>query len=230
MAELKAKVDALTNEFNKMLAENIITDSPEPADIFFLMDRSGSMASNLEDAQGGYDTFIKDQAKVPDTNICLWEFDTEHDLVYVLTPADKIPTGKEDKAYKINPRGSTALLDAIMRIIAYAEKHSAKGRKVIVVIQTDGHENMSREATKYTVNDRITKKRAEGWEFIFLGANQDAIAEAEKYGISVESAATYDLDESPVAMAGAVSMMTRGREGKSYAFSDGARRTFRSSN
>lgn len=230
--ELRTRALEIIKEINDLLEKNdevvVTLAKPEAADIFILMDRSGSMSTRLTDAQGGYDTFIKEQAKVPDTNVCLWDFDTEHRLVYSLKPASKIPVGDEKDAYKIVPRGSTALLDAMMRIIAYAEEHQTDGRKTIVVFQTDGLENMSRESTRSQVSKRIADKREQGWEFIYLGANQDAIAEARSFGIAESSAATYDVNCSPVAFAGVASMVTKGRKGESYAFSDDARKTFRS--
>lgn len=195
----------------------------QDADVFFLFDRSGSMADRLSDAQGGYDTFISEQQKAEsERHICLWDFDTEHRLVYGLTEAKKIPAD----SYTLVPRGATALLDAITRIVAYAESHRDAARQTFVVIQTDGYENSSTEATQASVKSLIEKKIADGWLFIYLGANQDAIAVASSYGIPVATAATYDVSHAVTTSGGAVNMMNVGLRGGGYAFTDTQRKSF----
>lgn len=219
---LKAKLD----ELEKDKEVKVETDTPKPASVFFLFDRSGSMASRLTDAQGGYDTFIKEQAKIPDTQISLWDFDTQHELIYELTDATKIPVGDEAKAYKLIPRGGTALLDAITRLIAYAEKHKKDGTVVNVVILTDGEENSSKEASDVSVKALIEEKQKEGWVFVYLGANQDAITVAQSYGIPMASAATFDLSRATTTSGGTSSMLYAGRQGKGYAFTNAQRKSF----
>jgi len=90
------------------------------------------------------------------------------------------------------PNGQTALLDAIGKTINSIE--SNEDNKVIVVIITDGEENSSIEFNKQKINEMISEKKEKGWEFVFLGANQDAIQEAGKLGIGADSSLTYSTD------------------------------------
>lgn len=96
------------------------------------------------------------------------------------------------------PRGQTALLDAIGRAINDAGqrfesmRETERPSKVVMVIITDGLENASREFNQSKINDMITRQRDQyQWEFVFLGANQDAIATARVYGISASNAMKY---------------------------------------
>ena len=199
------------------------------ARVFFLMDRSGSMADRLTDAQGGYDTFIKEQqAAESERLISLWEFDTQHTEVYPLTPAKEIPVGKENGGYRLVPRGATALLDAIIRTVGYADGLPVDDETTdtIVVILTDGYENSSVEATKDQVKNTVSTKIKQGWTFIYLGANQDAIAEAAKYNIPMATAASFDLANTSAASAGTSAMMTRGLSGQSYSYNKNERTSF----
>lgn len=193
------------------------------ADVFILFDRSGSMADRLSDAQGGYDAFIKAQKDADGLrNICLWDFDTEHRLVYGLTEVSKIP----ERSYTLQPRGSTALLDAITRLIAYAETHRDSSNQTFIVIQTDGYENASTEATGPSVKALVERKIADGWQFIYLGANQDAIAVARDYGIPVANAATFDMSRAVATSGGVAAMMSVGLKGGPYGFTGQQRQSF----
>lgn len=172
--------------------------------ISVVLDRSGSMASIKEDTIGGYNQFLSDQKAVPGkAALTLVRFDHEYDLV-----CDSIPIGEAkplDSATFV-PRGNTALLDAIGRTIldlgANLEKLSDDERpeKIIFVIVTDGQENASREFTLAKVNEMITHQQDKyAWQFVFLGANQDAIREAGRMGIAAASAMSYAADSKGVA-------------------------------
>lgn len=162
-------------------------------DITVVLDRSGSMASVADDTRGGFDTFVADQKKAPgEAVLTLVQFDDTYEFVYTARPIRDI--GKLD----FQPRGSTALLDAIGRAINTTGERlsrmdeSARPGKVVFVILTDGQENASRDFTKTKINEMITHQRNKyKWEFVFLGANQDAIQEASAIGISSLNAMNY---------------------------------------
>lgn len=162
-------------------------------EIVVVLDRSGSMAGIASDMRGGFDTFIAEQKKIPgECSVSLIQFDDHYEVVYQGKPIEAVPP------LKLDPRGSTALLDAIGRTINDTGVRLAKlpealrPGKVAVVIITDGHENASREYTKAQIETMINVQRGTfAWEFFFLGAQQDAIAVAKSYGIPQGRAACY---------------------------------------
>jgi uncharacterized protein YegL len=149
-------------------------------EIVCVIDRSGSMSEIREDAEGGFNEFVKEHTKGKyRVNITLVQFDTQYDVVWESMPAKKAPK------YKLHPRGATALLDAIGKTIRDTEKRFSKlpakkkPARVIFVIVTDGMENSSREFTRSQVFEMINHRRSgHDWNFMFLAANQDAIEEA----------------------------------------------------
>lgn len=163
-------------------------------DITVLMDRSGSMHSIASDMRGGFDKFIEEQQEEPGkAHVTFCQFDTRYDVVYKRKPIKKVPR------CVLEPRGATALLDAIGRTIHDTGKRLKKMAKVkrpgkvVFIIITDGLENASREYTRRQINDMITHQEDEyNWKFIFLGANQDAIAEGRTYGMKKGHSMTYN--------------------------------------
>lgn len=153
--------------------------------VFCLIDRSGSMASCADDTIGGFNTFIKNQPS--NTMISLSLFDHEIKHVYTKVANDVEPLDHTTFV----PRGSTALLDAIGKVIKSVPHGTVKP---IIMILTDGLENSSRVYTKMHINDLITEKRLYEWEFIFLAANQDAIQAAGEIGIPEMSALSFNTD------------------------------------
>lgn len=170
--------------------------------ITILLDRSGSMSSVLDDTIGGFNTFIKGQQEVPgQCTISLFQFDDQYEEVYnrkAIKDAPKLNT----KTFQ--PRGSTALLAAAGRAIddtGEALKNMSehdRPEKVIFVIITDGQENHSEFVewgnckNKAALNDKIKHQTdVYKWEFVFIGANQDAIEEASSIGISGANAINY---------------------------------------
>jgi len=165
-------------------------------EIAFVLDRSGSMQSMVEPAIAGFNRFLREQQAAPgEARLTLVLFDDEY-----LVPVDAQPIATVAALTTATyvPRAMTALLDAIGRTIdALGERLAAlpepvRPAKVIVTILTDGLENAS---TRYSA-DRLAAMIAHqteiyGWEFLFLGANQDAIAAAARLGIGGENAATY---------------------------------------
>jgi hypothetical protein len=156
------------------------------ASIHFVLDRSGSMWSCVDDTLGGFNHFIQSQKNDnPDGIMSLNLFAHDFDTIY-----EKKCIKSIEKLTKKNyfPRGATALLDAIGRTIKKAEKDE----KPMIVILTDGQENSSKIYTYEHIKDLIDMKKTLGWNFVFLGANQDAIQVGGKLGIDEESAMTFN--------------------------------------
>jgi len=153
----------------------------------FLLDRSGSMQSCWDDTIGGYNSFLEGQ-KGQGGTMTLIQFDHEILESYKDVPIDEVkPLTKQS----YSPRGSTALLDAIGKVIKDG------GDKRVVIILTDGYENASHTYTKAHIKDLITVKEKEGWQFMYLGANQDAFAEGESLGIAPGRTMNYDVNNTP---------------------------------
>jgi uncharacterized protein YegL len=154
-------------------------------EIVMIVDRSGSMVSIKDDAQGGFNAFIEEQKKLPDeARLTLVQFDSEYEMLHENRPLKDIP------AYTLIPRGNTALLDAIGRTLAAVGERLAKTSedqrpgKVLVVVITDGQENASTEYNREKVFEAITHQKDKyKWEFLFLAANQDAIKAGASIGI-----------------------------------------------
>lgn len=168
---------------------------PDLTDITLVVDRSGSMEQVQEDAQGGVNSFIKEQAKEPgEALLTLVQFDTEYEFLHKGVPVSQVPE------YKLVPRGMTALLDAVGRAINETGERLSKMKEqdrpglVIFVVMTDGLENSSKEFSKDNIKEMIKRQQEEyNWHFTFLGANQDAFAEAGSMGIHAAGVANYDM-------------------------------------
>lgn len=165
--------------------------------IVVVLDRSGSMGSVQAATIEGINSFIEGQKTSPgQARMTLIQFDDAYEVNYVDRPITEVPSLNFD-TYK--PRGMTALLDAMGRSIdelgerLAALPESERPSKVVVVIQTDGQENHSTKFTHSEVSEKIKhQKEKYGWEFIFLGANQDAIATASTFNIA--NAVTYNAN------------------------------------
>jgi len=169
-------------------------------ELIFILDRSGSMAGLESDTIGGYNAMIEKQKVEPgDAVITTVLFDDRYELLHDRIPLKGIRPITEREYYV---RGTTALLDAIgqsIQKLINAHRHTApeaRADKVLFVITTDGMENASQEYTYKKIHDMIRhQKERYGWEFIFLGANIDAIETAAKFGIDADRAANYNADE-----------------------------------
>ncbi len=169
------------------------------SEIAFVLDRSGSMESCRDAALAGFNSFLAEQQKVTGlAKLTLVLFDDEYLLpINALPVAEILPLN--DDSYV--PRGSTALLDAIGRTVAELGARLAalperdRPSQVIVAILTDGAENSSQTYTWREIA-RVIKEQTEQyrWTFLFLGANQDAIATAAQMNIAAANAATYVAD------------------------------------
>ena len=175
------------------------TESNPVTEIAFILDRSGSMQPLVEAAITGFNQFLRDQ-QVSEaegegiSRLTLVQFDDQYEV-----PIDNLPVGEVvslDTATYV-PRGATALLDAVgttidsfkRRIKALPEAH--RPAQVVFAIFTDGYENASLKYSWMDVAKKIRKRREkDGWEFLFLAANQDAIATAAQMNIDRSNAAT----------------------------------------
>lgn len=165
-------------------------------DITVILDSSGSMDSCRTDAEGGLNHFIEEQKAQPgEALFTLVKFNTEYDFEY-----KAVPIGQVSKV-TLQPSGNTALLDAVGRGIIEAGQRLAampeeeRAGLVVFVILTDGEENSSREFTKETVRKMIEQQtNVYKWQFVFVGANQDAFAEAGGIGIAQATCANYAAD------------------------------------
>ncbi len=173
--------------------------SRDLTDINIVVDRSGSMNSIKDDTIGGFNAFLKTQQEMTgEAVISLHRFDDIYETVYEAINIKDAP--KLDNTNFV-PRGNTALLDAIGRTINSTGTRLAKldesqrPDKVIFVIITDGHENASKEFTNEVVANLI-KHQTEvySWQFLYIGANQDAIAVGINLNISASNSITLAAD------------------------------------
>lgn len=168
-------------------------------ELVFILDKSGSMSGLEKDTIGGYNSMLAKQRDVEgECLITTVLFDNEYELLHDRIEFNAVNAITE-KDYQVG--GSTALLDAIGRTInkiGNAQKHTAesyRAEKVMFVIITDGEENSSREYTAQKVKEMIEHQKTKyGWEFIFLGANIDAVKTAGSFGIAPDRTADYVAD------------------------------------
>lgn len=168
-------------------------------ELVFILDRSGSMSGLESDTIGGYNAMLEKQKKESgEAVITTVLFDDQYELLHDRINIRGIAPITDDEYFV---RGSTALLDAIGKTInkiGNVQKHTAKDERaehVMFVITTDGMENASREYAHDKVRQLIERQKNKyGWEFIFLGANIDAVATAKQFGINEDRAATYHAD------------------------------------
>lgn len=168
-------------------------------ELAFILDRSGSMCGLEADTIGGYNAMLEKQKKeAGEAIVTTVLFDDQYELLH-----DRIDLRGiapiTDREYYV--RGSTALLDAIgktIQKIANIQKRTApelRADRVLFVITTDGHENASREYSYSKVKALVERQKKQyGWEFLFLGANIDAIATAQRFGIEADRAVDYHAD------------------------------------
>lgn len=166
----------------------------QSCDLITIIDRSGSMQPRVDDVIGGFNTMLAEQKKAPgDAAMTVVLFDHEFDMPYIRKPIKLVP-GLDKSIYV--PRGATALLDAIGRTLTLAELwgRPKPSHQFIVAIFTDGLENASKEHSRVLIRSRIERLVRIGWEFIYMGANQDAWEVAQSYGIPGNYAMNYSAD------------------------------------
>ena len=169
-------------------------------ELVFIIDRSGSMGGLESDTIGGFNAMLKEQQAVDEEAVVTTVlFDDKYELLHDRLDIRSVAP-LTDKDYTVG--GSTALLDALGRTIhkiRAVQKHTAenyRAEKVLFVIITDGLENASREYSAEHIKTRIERQKQKyGWEFVFFGANMDAVMEAGKLGITADRAQSYFADE-----------------------------------
>ena len=176
----------------------------ELTELVFILDRSGSMGGLESDTIGGFNGMIERQKKEGEkVNVTTILFDDEVEIIHDRFPIDAVQP-LTDKEYYV--RGCTALLDAVgqaINKIDNVQKHlpeEHRAGKVLFVITTDGLENSSTEFNYNDIKRMIEAKKECGWEFLFLGANIDAVAEAGRMGIRAGRAVNYHCDAAGTAL------------------------------
>ena len=174
-------------------------------ELVLILDRSGSMSGLEKDTIGGFNSMLEKQRKEPgDAVVSTVLFDNETEVIHDRVAIADVPN-LTDKKYFV--RGCTALLDAVGGAIhhignvhKYARKEDVP-EKTLLIITTDGMENASHRYTYDKVRHMIDRQKERcGWEFLFLGANIDAAAEASRFGIDESMAANYHCDEAGTAL------------------------------
>jgi len=196
------------------------------------LDRSGSMASMASEVTEGFNQFVEDQKKEKGkATLSLVKFDDVYESVYSFVNI------KDAGKMNLDPGGSTALLDAMgttleeTRSTVLKMKNDEQPSKVIFVFITDGEENASSKYTRKQIFEMIKDLKTDGandnsinWQFVFIGANQDAISEGSGYGIRAKSSITFDASGAGAKMA--FSSLTKGVSSYRSNMSEAAEYTF----
>ncbi|WP_434799492.1 vWA domain-containing protein [Terrisporobacter vanillatitrophus] len=168
-------------------------------EVVFILDRSGSMSGLEDDTIGGFNSMLKKQREEDgEANVTTVLFDDKIEMLHKRVNIKEIKN-ITSKDYYV--RGCTALLDGIGHSINFMinvqkNKKEEKAKNVLFIITTDGYENASNEYSYEKIKKMITyEKEKYNWQFLFLGANIDAISTARNFGISEEFASNYVSDE-----------------------------------
>ena len=174
-------------------------------ELVFILDRSGSMSGLEGDTIGGFNSMLEKQRRESGAAVVSTVlFDSQSQVIHDRLPLEQVPL-MTDREYFV--RGCTALLDAVggaIHHIGNVHKYARpedRPEKTLFIITTDGMENASRHYTYERVRDMIRRQTDKyGWEFLFLGANIDAAAEARRFGIRADRAANYHCDSAGTAL------------------------------
>lgn len=188
----------ITVPVKKTKSDPCTVDINAATELVFILDRSGSMGGLEDDTIGGFNSMIEKQKAVPgECYVTTVLFDHEILTLHDRVPLNEIqPLTRED--YTV--RGCTALVDAIgitLNRIDFIHRHLRAGdvpANVMFVITTDGMENASKEYSSAKVKKMIESHKEKGWEFLFIGANIDAVETAGRFGIAKDKAVNYHAD------------------------------------
>jgi len=174
-------------------------------ELVFILDRSGSMGGLESDTIGGFNSMLtKQQAEPGECRITTVLFDNQYEILHDRIDI-KAVNAITDRDYFV--RGQTALLDAVGKTInkiGSVQKNTAdeyRADKVLFVITTDGMENASREFNYDKIKSMIERQKSKyKWEFIFLGANIDAVEVADRFGVARNRAQNFHNDSEGIAL------------------------------
>lgn len=183
-----------------------MTCDPNYTHISFIVDRSGSMAGKESDTIGGFNSLIVDQKKIPGKcTISFHQFDHEYITTFDTVTLSAV---RELTQHDYTPRGMTALYDAIGKTINLLGEslrklpESSRPSKVLIIIITDGAENASKEFDKNQIVSMIEhQKNKYQWEFVFLGADLNSVADAQSLSINPANTFNYSNTKKGVSSA-----------------------------
>jgi len=172
----------------------------ELTELIYILDRSGSMSGLEPDTIGGYNAFLEKQKSMEgEAIITTVLFDDRYELLHDRV---RLKDARPISGQEYFVRGTTALLDAIghsverIKTAQKAAKKAARAKKVLFIITTDGMENASRTYDYDKIKTMVEKqKEKHGWEFVFIGANIDAIKTAAQFGVAANRAVEYRADK-----------------------------------
>ncbi len=172
------------------------TEGLKPLFAAMIIDKSGSMRTLSEATVDGFNEYLSSaQRETPDAIMSIILFDTKRVVLRAAEPILSVPLLTEER-YQLGGMGNTALNDALGATIVEIENGKyAKDRRILIAITTDGYENASTEWNRSQVAELVKRKEAEGWKFVFFGANIDAHQEGDSMSISAARSVQYQASE-----------------------------------
>ncbi|MBO7518873.1 MAG: VWA domain-containing protein [Methanobrevibacter sp.] len=180
--DMETENKTVLNDYNDERLANIGIE--DEMDLFFILDRSGSMSGSERDTINGFNAFIEKQAvKKQNIRVTTILFDDKYQVLYSRKPISEVKPLTEKEYYV---RGCTALLDSIGKTV---NSYKNEVGSAMCIITSDGYENASREYDRDQIRNIIENC---GWEFVFIGADIDSYAEASRIGIRKSRVANYN--------------------------------------
>ena len=191
------ELNSINQQISNSDSDKKLPSSDMETELVFIIDKSGSMHHLSNDTIGSFNSVIDEQKnsdKKGDVYVTTVMFNNQHNKTHDRKNIKEIEHITE-KDY--TAQGSTALLDAVGDTInELSGNEEIKNHKFMFVIITDGYENSSKEYTTEQIKKLIESKKADNWDFIFLGANIDAVKAAGDIGISSKFARNFDASSS----------------------------------